>query len=46
MVDIVKRNDGEREGIGREREGIWDGTEDEEMESESSSWEHVVFRGK
>ncbi|KAA6352903.1 MAG: hypothetical protein EZS28_051570 [Streblomastix strix] len=46
LMDIIKGNKYEREGIGREREGIRDGTEDEEEKSESSSEEDISFRGK
>ncbi|KAA6347400.1 MAG: hypothetical protein EZS28_052031, partial [Streblomastix strix] len=46
MVDGFERNNGQGEGIRREREGIRNGIEDEEEESESSSGEDVGFRGK
>ncbi|KAA6366853.1 MAG: hypothetical protein EZS28_037620 [Streblomastix strix] len=46
LVDVIEGNNSEREGIGREREGIRDGIEDEEEESESSSGEDIGFRGK
>ncbi|KAA6401173.1 MAG: hypothetical protein EZS28_003300 [Streblomastix strix] len=46
LVDIVIGNNSERDGIGRKREGIGDGIEDQEEESESLSGEDISFRGK
>ncbi|KAA6382843.1 MAG: hypothetical protein EZS28_021626, partial [Streblomastix strix] len=46
LVDITKGDNSEREGVGRKREGVRDGIEDVEEESESSSGEDIGFRGK
>ncbi|KAA6343099.1 MAG: hypothetical protein EZS28_052334, partial [Streblomastix strix] len=46
LVDAAKENNSEREGVGRKREGVRDGTECEEQESESFSGKDVGFKSK
>ncbi|KAA6356516.1 MAG: hypothetical protein EZS28_047957, partial [Streblomastix strix] len=43
LVDAVKGNNSEREGVGRKREGVRDGIEDEKEESVSSSRDDMAF---